>query len=159
MGTSSPSGLVAPQSGATSPGAGRSTQSADSARGGNPSCGSAPDSLAAARGENWALADKPAAATGITRPILAECHPDRIILRADRRSGFASQVIPFEDASVNTIDHLVAGIQQHVRRWGMAVARGYWKPVLRCEVFPGAEGRFWEVKTLLEGSGIVVEQR
>jgi hypothetical protein len=41
----------------------------------------------------------------------------------------------------------------------MAVAGGYWKPVARVQVLPGAQWRFDELKALLEGSGIQVEKR
>jgi hypothetical protein len=156
-----PSGSASLQAGAASS---QGASGSPSAAAGATSCntagsGGATQSLAGARGQNWALPYATPTATGITRPILAECHPDRIILRADRRSGFASQVVAFNGPAENAIDQVVAGIHQHVQRWGMAVTGGYWKPVLRFEVFPQADGRFWELKTLLEGSGIVVEQR
>jgi hypothetical protein len=62
-------------------------------------------------------------------------------------------------ATRDSIDEFVAGIQEHMKRWGMAVAGGHWKPVARVEVLPGAEDRFRELAILLEDSGIQVERR
>jgi hypothetical protein len=59
----------------------------------------------------------------------------------------------------DSIEPFVAGVRTHVQRWGMAVARGYWKPVLKVDVAPGAEARFRELQTLLDHSGIEVEKR
>jgi len=46
-----------------------------------------------------------------------------------------------------------------VERWGMAVAGGYWKPVLRVSVAPDAEDRFYELSVLLHNSGFDVQRR
>jgi hypothetical protein len=35
----------------------------------------------------------------------------------------------------------------------------YWRPILRVYVAPGAEARFDELRTLVEGSGLTVERR
>jgi hypothetical protein len=43
--------------------------------------------------------------------------------------------------------------------WGMAVAGGYWKPVLKVWVAPDAESRFRELVILLKDSGIEAERR
>jgi hypothetical protein len=47
----------------------------------------------------------------------------------------------------------------HIERWGIAVAGGYWKPVLRVRIEPGAEPRFHELESLLRDSGLVIERR
>jgi hypothetical protein len=41
----------------------------------------------------------------------------------------------------------------------MAVMGGYWKPLLRVRVAPGAESRFRDLTVLLKDSGIEVERR
>ena len=45
-----------------------------------------------------------------------------------------------------------------VESWGIAVAGGYWKPVLNVQVTPGAEQRFEELRVLLDGSGLEVRR-
>ncbi len=153
------SGMAGSSSGTAGGGAGQNGgASAGACASCGPSGGAATQPLAGARGRDWALPKTAFGATGITRPILAECHPDRIVIRADRGSEFAHQIIRLDRPTKKSIDQVVTAIWTHTERWGMAVTGGYWKPVIRFEVFPQAEGRFWELKTLLEGSGLVIEQ-
>ncbi len=121
--------------------------------------GSAMQSMAIPNGANWALPEDVSGLTAITRPIVVECHPDQFVIRADRGDQRRPQVIPVNGSTRSSIDALVSGIQAHMKRWGMAVAGGHWKPVVRVEVLPRAEGRFRELEILLEGSGIQVERR
>jgi hypothetical protein len=59
----------------------------------------------------------------------------------------------------DNIDRFVAAVQGEVKGWGLAVADGYWKPVLQAEVAPGAERHFLNLQTALQGSGIEVMRR
>jgi hypothetical protein len=43
--------------------------------------------------------------------------------------------------------------------WGMAVAGGYWRPVVKVRVARDAESRFGELEVLLRDSGIEVERK
>ena len=52
------------------------------------------------------------------------------------------------------IDSLISKIWSRVEEWGIAVAGGYWKPVLNVYVAQGADARFDELRVLLEGSGL-----
>jgi hypothetical protein len=54
---------------------------------------------------------------------------------------------------------LTTALRQRTERWGIAVAGGYWKPVLRVKVRPGGEGRFEELQKALENSGIEVQKK
>ena len=40
---------------------------------------------------------------------------------------------------VDSIDDFVSSVWEHMEQWGIAVAGGYWKPILRVEVGRGAE--------------------
>jgi hypothetical protein len=59
----------------------------------------------------------------------------------------------------HSIQQFVSGIWTHMERWGMAVAGGFWKPVLKVRVAPGGEARFQELTRLLEDSGMEIERR
>ncbi|MCU0872273.1 MAG: hypothetical protein MUE50_08000, partial [Pirellulaceae bacterium] len=50
-------------------------------------CGAAPSPMASTKGPNWALPESTATATGITRPIIVHCYPDRLVVMPDRRNG------------------------------------------------------------------------
>ena len=121
--------------------------------------GAALPSLAAAKGANWALRDRTADATGITRPITVHCYPDRLVVMPDRRDERDPQTVFMDGATRDSMEAFVSAIWSHTERWGMAVAGGYWKPKLKVTVFPGAETRFWELQALLADSGFDVERR
>ena len=116
-------------------------------------------SMAANKGTNWALPKEVNGLTSITRPIVVECHADRLVIRPDRGDKRTPITIPMKNATQGAIAPFVSAIHTHMKRWGMAIAGGYWKPVARMEVLPGAQWRFNELKTLLQGSGIQVEER
>jgi len=42
--------------------------------------------------------------------------------------------------------------------WGLAGNGMYWRPLLKVDVAPGGERRFIELRSLLEGSGLTLQQ-
>jgi len=121
--------------------------------------GAAHESVALSKGANWALPNVAAGSTGITRPIIVECHSDRLVILPDRDGVGRTQVIPVAGSVRGSIEQFVSGIWTHMELWGMAVAGGYWKPVLKIWVAPDAESRFGELQVLLKDSGIDAERR
>jgi hypothetical protein len=112
------------------------------------------------RGTNWALQGVKPHQIGVTRPIRVSVLPDRLVIvpeRGDDRPPRAVPVAP--ELTPDDIDHFVAAVQSEVKGWGLAVADGYWKPVLHAEVAPGAERHFLNLQTALNGSGIDVLRR
>lgn len=86
--------------------------------------------------------------------------PDRLVIVPERGDDARPQTIVLNKNNVRgSIDEFVTAVWKHMDRWGLAVAGGYWKPVLNVEVQPGGEARFEELKTLLQGSGIDVQQK
>jgi hypothetical protein len=65
-------------------------------------------------------------------------------------------VVAAPNELVSSIDEFVSAIWEHMEQWGIAVAGGYWRPILHVEVGYGADQRFRELQTLLEGSGMEV---
>ncbi len=120
---------------------------------------SLPESIARQRGANWALPQSAFTSTGITRPIQVELHQDRLVILPDRGDHRDPQTFPLQDSMRRSIPSIVTGVWNHTERWGMAVAGGYWKPVIRVHVAPGADRRFRELDALMQDSGIDVEQR
>jgi len=102
---------------------------------------------------------KPPDATGITRPIFVECHPDRLVILPDQGTDGKPQVVPIQATMRNTIGPLATALRTHMDRWGLAVADGYWKPVLRVKVMPGADTQFEQLQSLLESNGIDVQKK
>jgi hypothetical protein len=46
-----------------------------------------------------------------------------------------------------------------MQSWGLAVANGYWKPVLQIEVSADAEHQFQTLVQALDGSGFEIERK
>ena len=84
--------------------------------------------------------------------------PDRLIILPDRGEVRAPDVVLVEGAMVDEIDGFVSNIWDRIETWGIAVAGGYWKPVLHVNVAQGADERFRELQTLLDGSGLEVKR-
>lgn len=125
----------------------------------SPCADSLPESIARQRGANWALPQTAFTSTGITRPIHVELHHDRLVILPDRGDHRDPQTLPFQGTMRRSIPPFVSGVWNHTERWGMAVAGGYWKPVIRVQVAPDAHHRFRELEALMQDSGIEVEQR
>ncbi len=114
--------------------------------------------LAQQRGRNWGLPGATDNATGVVRPIRMAVLPDRLIILPDRGQARMPQVVLIEGAMHDEMDEFVGKVWDIIEDWGMAVVGGYWKPVLQVTVAQGAEQRFEEFRTLLEGSGLDVQR-
>jgi len=121
--------------------------------------GVALSSMAATKGANWALPHTEANSTGITRPIAIQCYHDRLVIPSDQNDRVQSRVIPVVGSVRGSIEQFVSAVWTHMDGWGMAVAGGYWKPVLKVWVAPDAETRFRELEILLKDSGVEVERK
>ena len=108
------------------------------------------DSLANERGVGWALPSRTPGATGYVRPIRITLQKNQLnIHRADR----APTIITISGATEDAVDPLVNEVWKRIDSWGLAGSDGYWKPVLRFTVEPGAQSRYDELRTLLDQSG------
>ncbi|MBM4004065.1 MAG: hypothetical protein FJ295_12390 [Planctomycetes bacterium] len=149
------------QGSADAEGTGHSAAAASTSAGGTGSSfGNSVYSVAQSKGTDWALPPKSINSTGITRPIRVRLFQDRIVLVPERGERQKSTTISLHDAPMRAqIEPLVTAVWNYTETWGLAVANGYWKPVLRVEVAPGADARFEEFRTLMSGSGLDVERK
>jgi hypothetical protein len=115
-------------------------------------------SLAANRGRNWGLPDAARGSAAITRPIRVDCFPDQLVILPEPGAG-RSQAIPLGARTEDSIDSFISAVWEHLKGWGIAGRGMYWRPVLKVGVAPGAEGRYLELKALLQDSGLQVERR
>jgi hypothetical protein len=114
----------------------------------------------AARGKNWGLPEAQRHVTGVTRPIRVTMQKDKLTLLPERANERRPQEISLSaEMSAEEIETLVQGVQRQMRSWGIAVDGGYWKPALSVDVTPGAEDRFAELQSALQGSGIEVQRK
>lgn len=131
--------------------------------GGQPGAGSpgqnsqAAQSLAETRGRNWGLPDANRTAVAITRPIRVECHADRIVIVPETGLG-QPNAISLDGDTAASIDTFVSSVWDYMERWGKAGRGMYWRPILKVYLGPGAEPRMAELNSLLQDSGLLVEQ-
>jgi hypothetical protein len=133
-----------------------------SANGSSPGSFSASPSatVAAQRGANWALPKQATYSTGISRPIRIRCLPDRLVIMPERGDDFRPRTVIWNPNNPqSSTEEFVAAIWKHTERWGIAVAGGYWKPVLSVEVLPGAAARYQELTQLLSESGLEFQEK
>ncbi len=136
-------------------------QQADSSIMGNASFSrrAAPGSLAKARGSNWGTPHASRGLTGITRPIQVQCLPDRLVILPERGDRAKPLETILAGETSPGMDKFVADVWTRINGWGLAVAGGYWKPVLVVQVSPQAESRFTDLQALLEDSGFEVKRK
>jgi hypothetical protein len=104
---------------------------------------------------NWALPTAKPHAIGVTRPIPLAIQADRLTLLPSRgEQRVAHEIAVHPELTEEDVQRLVAAVQREVEGWGLAVADGYWKPLLVAEVAPDAEAQFARLRTALQGSGL-----
>jgi hypothetical protein len=115
--------------------------------------------LSTSRGENWGLPNRSPSATGFTRYIQVQCLPDRLLVMPEKGDYQGPVVIEMSEDTSVAVDPLVTTIWKRMESWGIAAEAGYWKPIVRVQVAPGAENRFEELQSLLSGSGLAIERK
>jgi hypothetical protein len=142
------------------PSFGKSTSKSSPAAGSANSGSKAGARGTAKTGKNWALPQAKPNAIGVTRPIRISVMPDRIVLAPEQGDSRGAQTVPIApELSPDDVTHLVDAVHREVDQWGLAVADGYWKPVLRAEVAPGCERHYENLRTALSGSGLDIIRR
>lgn len=115
-------------------------------------------SLANTRGQGWALPVRNPTAIAFRRPLRMTCLPDRLLLHDEERPDRIAQEFPFAPSIESAMDPMVNHLQGRIETWGLAGDGAYWKPELHIDVQPGAEARFQQLRTLLDGSGLDVKE-
>lgn len=117
-----------------------------------------PTPLTNAKGRDWALR-KERGGQGYTRPLSIELATDQIAIVPRGGREFAPVVTALRGPMSRTdVERFVVGLQNHMQQWGIAAAGGYWIPILRVRVQPGAEAQYRRLELLLRGSGIQLQR-
>jgi len=136
-------------------------QSGGAAASQNPSAGKPAqhaESLAKSRGRDWGLPDAAGSSVPVSRPIQIECHRDRLVVLPERGLE-GGKTVRLGSRTEDSIDEFISGVWEYMDRWGIAGKGMYWRPILNVHIEPGAEQRYAELKTLLDGSGLTVEMK
>lgn len=112
------------------------------------------------RGRNWALTGAKPHAIAVTRPLHVVVLPDRLVIVPDRGDSRPPVVVPISpEVRPGDIERFVTAVQKEIQGWGLAVADGYWKPILQVEVAAAAEPQFAALQSALDGSGFDVVRK
>jgi hypothetical protein len=130
-----------------------------SAPGATSGTGGALSAISQQRGANWALPKKAAGATGYQVPVRVVCQYDLLTILPRPNERSEPLQIAARDPLRSTIDEFVKALWKQIETWDAAPIGGYWQPVLEVYVYPGAEGRFIELRRLLDNSGIQVQRQ
>ncbi|QDT02473.1 hypothetical protein K227x_08500 [Rubripirellula lacrimiformis] len=112
-------------------------------------------------GRNWALPEDVAGAKGnaIVRTIRIQCYEDRFVLQAPSDGG-ATEMFGVSDSDMQRATlELATSVRDRVARWGVALPGGRWQPRLDVEVMPGGDQRFYQLRSLMDGSGVEISGR
>ncbi len=119
-----------------------------------------PQSIAETRGSNWAVENARRGAVPIRRPIQIVVRDDRLAILPSRHAteGAAAKgaVIPLGRPTGKVMDDFAAALRTHMKDWGLAGNRLYWRPVLMLHVGPNATRQAAQLTRLLENSGVEV---
>lgn len=117
-------------------------------------------SIAATRGENWALPNIAGNSLAISRSVLVTCTPSALLLEPEIGVTKPPEAFPFEGTTRTAIQPFVNALWREIENWGVAGPGAYWRPTLKIAIAESAaESRFADLAKLLEGSGLIVERR
>ena len=125
---------------------------------GGPGGAAVTDQDVQARPDGWGLPRRDAVVTGITRPIYVSCYANKLVIVPRRGERGRTLTLNLSGPLSGQVDEFVGQLWKHMESWGIAVAGGHWRPVVKIEVFPGGATRFVELGRLLKRSGFVVQQ-
>jgi len=111
-------------------------------------------------GNNWALPAAQGKSIGVTRPIRVSLLADRLVIVPDKTDSRPVQTLMISPVMTpDDVNRFVKMVQREIDGWGLAVADGYWKPVLRVDDAPNAESNFAHLQSALSGSGFDVTRK
>jgi hypothetical protein len=117
------------------------------------------ESIANARGSNWAVNQPKQRSVAIRRTIHVVVRDNQMILlpAKDARRGVTGKQISL-DQPVDTIsDEFAAAVKERIDDWGLAGSGMYWRPVLELNVEPGSHMTATRITQLLHDSGVEVQ--
>jgi len=115
--------------------------------------------ISSTRGKNWALDGVSDRSNAITRPLTVFVANDRLVLVPERGLPLPQQATPINGNLSSAVSTMAENISAYTKRWGTAGIDSHWRPIVRVQVAPGAEGTFAEFERLLQGSGLIIERR
>jgi hypothetical protein len=115
--------------------------------------------LSITRGRGWAEARAEGKSTPVVREMYLVAHPDRWMLLEESNPKRSERTIELASGPRVAAEQLGDAIRKRVDEWGIAVARGYWKPKLIVLAAPQSDASIRRLERILDGSGVQIEVR
>lgn len=115
--------------------------------------------LSITRGRGWAEARAEGKSTPVVREMYLVAHPDRWMLLEESNPKRSERTIELASGPRVAGEQLGDAIRKRVDDWGIAVARGYWKPKLIVLATPQSDSSIRRLERILDGSGVQIEVR
>jgi hypothetical protein len=115
--------------------------------------------LSITRGRGWAEARAEGKSTPVVREMYLVAHPDRWMLLEESNPKRSERTIELASGPRVAGEQLGDAIRKRVDDWGIAVARGYWKPKLIVLAAPQSDSSIRRLERILDGSGVQIEVR
>ena len=113
--------------------------------------------MAANRGKDWALKQKPPRAIPVRRTIRVTVGKDQLAILPDSGSATSSgKAISLRGDTVESVDEFVKQVRDHIDGWGIAGNNLYWRPVVVLNVAPDGQQRANDLTRLLKNSGLEI---
>ena len=108
-------------------------------------------------GQGWAESRAAGKTTPVTRDIAVIIRADQWQIMDEGNLRSVEKSIALEAGPQAAGSELATAIRERVASWGIAVARGYWRPRLIIYPTPGAELSLQRFQRLMEGSGVEIQ--
>lgn len=115
--------------------------------------------LSITRGRGWAEARAEGKSTPVVREMYLVAYPDRWMLLEESNPKRSERTIELAAGPRVAGEQLGDAIRKRVDEWGIAVARGYWKPKLIVLAAPQSDASIRRLERILDGSGVQIEVR
>jgi hypothetical protein len=115
--------------------------------------------LSITRGRGWAEARAEGKSTPVVREMYLVAYPDRWMLLEESNPKRSERTIELAAGPRVAGEQLGDSIRKRVDDWGIAVARGYWKPKLIVLAAPQSDSSIRRLERILDGSGVQIEVR
>jgi len=115
--------------------------------------------LSITRGRGWAEARAEGKSTPVVREMYLVAYPDRWMLLEESNPKRSERTVELAAGPRVAGEQLGDAIRKRVDDWGIAVARGYWKPKLIVLAAPQSDASIRRLERILDGSGVQIEVR
>ncbi len=116
-------------------------------------------SIAKNLGQGWALQRKQLSSTPVSRTIEMRVESDRWLIVDARDPTKIETTIMLNEGPAACASQLSKAVKDRIDQWGIAVANGYWVPVIEIKPIGNSNWALAQLNAMLEDSGVIIKVR